>query len=135
MRVIFILNLFCCLLGATSLSLALENKIFLGKWKIVGIEIDGIKRQVLDENSFIIFKEKYYLGNVGCNDFIGNYAIMRQKQIVLIPSMIKEKNCKIEKLNFEAMFLRYFMGGFRIIDEKQLIILRNNRLRFLLKRF
>lgn len=134
MRVFFILILFCCSLGATSLSLALEDTTFLGKWKIVGVEIDGVKRQMVDKNSFIIFKDGTYFGNVGCNDFIGKYAIMRQKQVVLIPGVVKEKKCKIENLNFEASFLHYFMGGFKIINNGEEIILRNNRLRFLLKK-
>lgn len=136
MKKLLILSLvFQILQATTSFSLALMHNDFLGKWKIIKADIDGVVYKITDKNAFLLFKQKKFLGSVGCNDFFGNYDIMEQQKIIIAPDNATNKMCDTKTLEFETKFLRYFMGNFAIQQEGKILILQNTRLKIYLKAF
>lgn len=134
MKKLLILSLvFQILQATTSFSLALMHNDFLGKWKIIKADIDGVVYKIADKNAFLFFKQKKFLGNVGCNDFFGNYDVMEQQKIIIAPNNATNKTCNIKTLELETKFLRYFMGNFTIEKEGKIFVLQNARLKIYLK--
>ncbi len=65
--------LFLGLMGATSLSLALSPKEFLGQWHIARVETGEHVLEGLPKGAYLSFKRGEYAGFVGCNYFFGHY--------------------------------------------------------------
>lgn len=135
MRVVMLVLSLLCGIWATSVSQALVSNKFVGKWRIVAVDIDGSRVSVPYTQSFLEFKDGQYIGFIGCNNFFGNYGIMEQRHLVLAVGGATKKMCEPVMNNFETSFLRFFYGDFLYKFTKGYLIFKSERIQIWLKPF
>lgn len=132
---IFFSVLFCAFANTTSVAQALKNHSFLGRWKVVAVDIDGSRMNAPYSNSFLEFKEGRYVGFLGCNNFFGNYGVIEQRHVTIASGGATKKMCESVLSNFEMNFLRFFYGDFLSKKVQGFLLLKNERMQIWLKRF
>ncbi|STP11985.1 outer membrane protein [Helicobacter mustelae] len=135
MRVALWLLAMLGILQATSVSQALVDNKFLGKWQIVAVDVDGSRVYVPYTDSFVEFQSGQYIGFVGCNNFFGKYAIMEQRHLVLVMGGATKEMCGPVVGRFETTFLRYFYGDFLLKFTQGFLILKSDRMQVWLIRY
>lgn len=137
MRIVFVVCLWLGGLWAsgTSVDLALVQKEFLGKWRIVAVEIDGFLLEGVARRAYVGFEKGRFGGFVGCNRFFGEYEVMEQNQLTLLPKGAGKKSCTEERLSIEAKFLRYFYGAFEVARVGKYLVLENAKMVLWLREF
>ena len=121
--------------SGTSIDLALVQKEFLGKWRIVAVEIDGFLLEGVTRGAYVEFEKGRFRGFVGCNRFFGTYEVMEQNQVTLLPGGAGKKSCVGERMNVEVKFLRYFYGMFEVAKVGRYLVLENAKMVLWLREF